>query len=529
MTAVMTMVEARAMATRLVTAVHTGQSGDWRAGLGELERLGGREWLLLDQAARRHVWSDGTPASGVRGWLGPELDDPSGFVAIVTSFHVDGRFRERATRVLASKTGLAPAAALAVRMLDHVPQVRTQAWDGLRPVLGAETAAPVLDVLLAGRDRQHGPHAFDYVAQYLSVAVPDATLLGFLADSGRRAVRRWAFEFGHDRGLLTTDTLIEAACGDSDQWVQAICAEWLMREPDAGRMDALLRSTSVEARLVGLTRIPDDALDSETLERLILDRAPRVREQARWRARRRDIDLAGLYRATLAADPAPRVVAACLDGLAETGDASDLGVFVTALGHPSPRVRAAAVAATASRAGSPDAVRFLVPRLLDASPRVATAAARSLAGLNAGPELADEAWASPQAASRRAAWRLARSAGGWDRVEADLRAAADPDPGLSGLGRDGVVNWLEVSAATTWGSPASDQRRRIEGLLAEAGLTEGQRRLVAFCAGSKLPPQTAGQAADRMPADAPGPTSTTDHNVRPSRPRRGLLRFLGFR
>ena len=85
--------------------------------------------------------------------------------------------------------------------------------------------------------------------------------------------------------------------------------------------------------------------------------------------------------------------------------------------------------------------------------------------------------------SRRAAWHLSRTGGSWDRVEADLRAACDVDPGLSGLGRAGVRNWLLGQAATTWAPLGDQQRQRLEGLLSQAGLAVDERRTVAFHAG----------------------------------------------
>jgi hypothetical protein len=97
-----------------------------------LSSLSGREWLVLDQAARsyRHPYS--TPVSGLRGWLDERLNEHDGFVAAVTSMHVDGRFRERATRALGAVDGPLVATALAVRLLDHVPQVREAAAEALQ-------------------------------------------------------------------------------------------------------------------------------------------------------------------------------------------------------------------------------------------------------------------------------------------------------------------------------------------------------------------------------------------------------------
>jgi HEAT repeat protein len=151
-----------------------------------------------------------------------------------------------------------------------------------------------------------------------------------------------AFTFGRERDLFSPDDLVTAARGDPDQWLRARRAEWLMDVPDVHLLTALLDAKSVEARLVALTRVPDGALSDDTLGALLTDRAQRVREQARWRAHQRGFDVAGFYRRELADAGAPRVLAACLDGLVVVGNETDLPTCLEYLDHMSVRVRAAA-------------------------------------------------------------------------------------------------------------------------------------------------------------------------------------------
>lgn len=482
----MTPTEAAEVATRLAYLASSDDPDDWRAAAQTIEQLEGRAWLLVDQAARKSSGARGMPVSGVRGWLGTSVTEPSGVVAAVTSMHADGRFRERATQVLGAVDTRTATAALAVRLLDHVPHVRAQAWEGLERRLTADTAEIVLEVLLAGRGRQHADRALERVHSVLLQTTSAAELLTRLLDSDRRGVRRWAFTLGHARQLLDPEHLVAAARSDPDQWVRTRCADWLMASPEPHLLAPLLEATTVEARLVALTRVPDPDLTVRTLGRLLTDRAPRVRDQARWRARRRGFDSASHYRAQLE-DPrcAPRVRAACLDGLAVAGDEADLVILTSHLDHPSARVRAAAVKAVTRRAPSDDLVDLLLPVLLDASARVSATAAGGLARWGVPPSAARSAWASARPASRRAAWRLSREAGGWDRVEADLRAASDEDVHLASLGRAGIGTWLAVTAATTWVPLAEDQRERIACLLPRAGLGSERQRVLAFHAGIK--------------------------------------------
>lgn len=510
----MTPPEARTLARQLADAAAGTDPAGWAAGLTTLTRLDGRSWLLVDQGARSFTYGDGYPVSGVRGWVGVTLGEPSGFVAAVASLHVDGRLRERAVQVLGAMPTEVAAPALAVRLLDHVPQVRDRAWEALRHHVRADAAESVFDVLLAGANKQHGTAALDKVRAAFLDDVPADVLVSQLAQSKRRQVRRWAFQSGHEHDLFTSEQLVLAARRDPDQWIRSVCAEWLMHASNPAVLAALLDARSVEARLVALTRVPDACLGDDVLRSLLLDRAPRVREQARWRARRRGWEVARFYRHALAdEDASPRVVVACLDGLANTGDEQDLEAAMRRLQHSSGRVRGTAVAAVEARASQPDAVELLTPALVDSSARVSSAAARALRRLGVPPSAAEQAWAALLPSSRRAAWRLARTAGGWHRVEADLRAAADPDLHLAGLGRAGLRNWLDVSAATTWDQLPEDQRARLASWLDQAPLDPDQRRVLAFHAGIRLPTSERGRRPEQD-----GPT--------PAPPKRGSWRRL---
>jgi HEAT repeat protein len=494
--------DARALAIRLAAWAIDGGEAEWLLGAEELERLDGRSWLLLDQAARSFNYATGTPVSGVGGWLGPSASEPSGFVAAVTSLHVDGRFRERATQLVASVDRPLATSALAVRLLDHVPQVRDRALAEVMNRLKPVTADLVLEVVLAGRGRHPAALALAEIREHLVAGAgahgPGA--LRQLMASGRRSVRRWAFTTAHDLGVLEEPELIKAALFDKDQWIQASCADWLMKSEPSGLVP-LLRANSVEARLVALSRVPDESLDDETLEQLLVDRSPRVREQARWRARKRQLDVLQVYRRLVTAERSPRVRAASLDGIATLGDESDLPVIVSHLDDPSARVRAAAVGAIVARAEYDAAVESLLGVLDDPSARVSAAAARGLARLRVSPVVVEHLWEATRPATRRAAWRVVRESGDWDRVEADLRAASDHDPQIAGLGEAGIRNWLDVAAATTWANLTDRQRERIESYLRRAHLDDERRRTLAFHAGIKLAP---------APTHRPLPSDTSD-------------------
>ncbi|MBB2924235.1 HEAT repeat domain-containing protein [Cellulomonas cellasea] len=476
--------KARAHAERLAAAATSGDSEVWAAEARALVALDGRAWLTLDQAAR--VWQPerGPAVSGAAGWLGPSAGEATGFVAAVTSMHGDGRVRQRATRLLARVEGPLASLALAARLLDRAPQVRAEARRGVLLRRAPADVAAVLDVLLAGRSRLRAPDALALGRALVLDADPAADVAAALLHSERVAVRRWAFALAHERGVLTADRLLADLPAERDQWLRRAFARWVVEVAEPARLRPLLSARPVDARLVALTHLPDDALHDDELRGLLLDAAPRVREQARVRATPRGIDVAARYREALAGPGVPpRVVAACVDGLAVVGGAEDLATFAAALGHAAPRVRAAAASAVGTRAARDDVLRRLSPLLLDPSPHVALAAARALARRGAPRSTADAAWASDQPWSRRAAWRLVRGSGSWERVEADLRAAADVDPGLAWRGRVGVLTWLEHGASRTWAELSEAQGARIAGLLDGVALTDAQRRAIEFHAG----------------------------------------------
>lgn len=481
---VMTSPAARDLATQLAVAATAGGPDEWAAGAFVLAGFDGRMWLIVDGAARAFTWGSGTPVSGTKGWLSESVAEPTGFVVAVTSWHADGRIRQRATRLLGDQGGPLRAAALAVRTLDFVPQVREEAMRALLPRLGPDVAEPVLGVLLAGRERKYAGTALATALGTLrqQMSLPDLVLN--LLPSGQLTVRRWAYATGHEHGLLSSEQLRGAVRSERDQLVRARCARWLAETGDPAALRDLLATRFVHARLDALTLISDDDLDTHTLLPLLADRAPRVRETARWRAGRRGVDVAGWYRQQLTSvTSAPSFVAACLEGLASVGGADDVEIAQAALADGSPTVRVAAVTAVAALTQPEQIIRLLQPMLLDVAPRASATAARALARAGAGPANAADAWAAERASNRKAAWLLCRAGGSWDRVEADLRAAADPDPSLASDGRTGIHAWLRAGAATTWAVLSDAQRQRLEALLGATSLDSASRRAIAFHTG----------------------------------------------
>ncbi|MEN4474701.1 HEAT repeat domain-containing protein [Mycolicibacterium cosmeticum] len=474
---------ARELSEQLIQAALDGGPEDWLEGARVLSRLSGHAWLVLDQALRWWQLADYVELVAAPAWLRARVDEPTGFVAAIASMHADGFRRERATRLLAANGSRIAGAALAVRLLDRVPQVRAQAWEAIRSTLGADRIELTLDILLAGRERPHAAEALRVAEEYMLSGEGAAELCRTLMDSDRRRVRRWAYTWGYELGLHSPQFLVEAARADSDQWVRGRCADWLGSLAPQ-QLTALLDAKSVDVRLTALARVRSADLTDEALARLLLDRAPRIRDVAQQLAAPRGFQLADLYRRTLA-DPAtsPRLRAACLHGLSAVGDTQDVPSCTEYLRDPSPWVRSAAIGAVVHLAAAEVAVEQLATALRDDSTRVCLAAARGLQRLNAPASAAEDAWSSPHYASRRAAWRFARTTSGWNRVEADLRAAGDSDDRLAADAKAGLDHWVRFRAATTWAVLSGEQKDRIAHYLAELDLDPYLRRHLEFHAG----------------------------------------------
>ena len=472
-------------------AAAIGSVGVRQVGASRLAALAPGDLVRLDDNARTG-WPWAAPSWTELPAGSPALAENTGIVAAMASMHPDGRIRQTAVRTLAGRPGRLPAALLALRSVDHVSQIRADATTGLAGHASVEEAHAALPVLLAVAARMHGLPTLGRYAGELMNRHGGVRVMLALLDSDDRRTRRWAFTSCLDGGLFTVAELLAAAQDRHDQVIRRAAADALEhRHPDPAALRALLTGRYADGRVAALAALPDAELSDADLRAALLDRSPRVRDTARWRARRRGLDVVGLYRQVLSAgDTRPALVAAALLGLVWVGSRDDLPAITRRLADPHPRVRAAAVRALIARTEPGEVTDRVAGLLLDVSPPVTVAAARALAA--AAPattqEAEDAAWASAQPWSRRAAWHIGRARGGWDRVEADLRAAADSDPEVAALGRTSLDNWLRTAAATTWQPLRGPQADRLGRLLPAASLDHDMHRLIAFHAGLSGPP-----------------------------------------
>jgi hypothetical protein len=174
----------------LALAAVEGRFPHWVDGVAVLAAFDAREWIQASDVARRH--RPALTARDPQRWATVNLDEPTGFVAVLASWHADGHLREQAIGHLAGRRGPVVASALAVRLLDHVPQVREAALRALRPQLCADVVECMLGVLVAAADRRWSPLAIEAVLGALQDAGDLHDTLRRLLTTPDVRLRRWA-------------------------------------------------------------------------------------------------------------------------------------------------------------------------------------------------------------------------------------------------------------------------------------------------------------------------------------------------
>lgn len=479
----------RALVWALADVVIRTDRGKAALVIGQLAGLNGHGWLRLDELARRPHWSwTKSPLDDVADWA-PVLTAGTSLAALVAaSMCRDGHVREAAVKALGRAQTPVAAAALAIRVADWVPQVRSAAWAAVSARTGADDAAVIVPIVLALKPRARGREA---AASYLAkIAGGPAATVQALAAADDRACELWALEALKQRNLLTAEVLVDRAIHDPDPTVALWCAQSLA-DP-SGELPAasglrLLASTWARVRAFAAGHLSDDQLTRQALQEALLDRSASVRSVARWRWRRQYGDPGPVYRSALAGAGRPSQIAAALLGLDEERDDALPAVAVPFLTHHSPRVRRAAAQAIGHHGDAQAIIEYLVPLLGDSSGKVAATALRHLHGYALPASVLASLNAAGTPRSRRIALSIQQHSGTWTRVHADLAAINDHDRDLADAARTDLLAWLQHGAATSYGQPDADQAGEIARLLATSKLSDSQRRQIAFVAGIRVP------------------------------------------
>ncbi|MFD4502464.1 HEAT repeat domain-containing protein [Streptomyces sp. NPDC058457] len=397
-------------------------------------------WLALDAGARSWLLRDALPSRAeIDGGHRNALTESRAALALC---HGDGRIREAALETAARFPALLPL--VVIRCADWVAPVRERARQVLREALEVDAAVSLAPLILLVGRRGRGAFGVEVLGDVLRGASHEQ--LGRLRADGDRTVRRFAHRLAVAEGKLSAAELARAAARDSDPAVQTLCAEAAVAlVPEGAAADdvlgPLLAARGPRVRSIGVTALrragrPERAAD------FLADRSGVVRACARYVVRQYGTDPLPLYRRRAADACDPALPPGAVMGLAECGERADAELLAPLLAHPSPGVRAAAVAG----------LRILdvtdVPRfrelLDDPAPRVVREATVNL--LPSAGAL-DAGWLMDRLAAGRArhvrvsAFRLLDARGGVVRLRAAVALLDDPDVKLRGWAERSVQQW----------------------------------------------------------------------------------------
>lgn len=350
-----------------------------------------------------------------------------------------GYIREAAVRQLMAMPDDVAVPALAVRAADWVPEVRHLAREALRRCFGRDPEAVLLaaPTALALSRREQGAWLFDRT-MILLARLDDTALRRALA-SEQVSVRRVALDLVAASGRVSTDTLVALAERDPDTRIRDRAAVAVFGRPAAeGDVRRFLRSRAAGLRAHAIAVLAD-AGDLDPARVGLLDKVSRVRSAARAALQKAGESPAPHYRRALTTGVA---LAVAILGLGETGSPDDASFAYPLLEHPTPRVRSAALRSL-SVLGAADTgtlMRFLTdpaPGVVSCAARLLLPSARDLA-LDDLRALLDAAQPAP---TRRAALLLLVARDRETRLLAAL--ALTDDPLLGERARDDLRTFVD--------------------------------------------------------------------------------------
>jgi hypothetical protein len=447
----------------LIAAAEDPEAAEYGRTIGALEAWPARRWLALD-AARLDEWSYGAAFEPSRGWRSAAGPGSPTLLLALAGTHRDGFLRERATRELATRGGSIAAAALAVRALDHVAQVREVARRALDLRQDAAHASVIVPILVAARQREAAAGALE---DYLEGLLPET--LRSLTRSHDTETRRIAIE----SAALTPAELVRIAATDRNTRARLAAARRALAKDERTADDLLaVRPATVRALAVSVAA---DELVKPRLERLLLDRSAHLRRAAQSRARALEVDAAALYRDHLPAR-------AAILGLGESGAEDDVDRLTPLLGEQETAPTRRAAVRALGRLASRDVLLAVLPPLLEGlHPSLTREAARQLRRIGfslAGRDL-DRALSSPNVWTRQAALGIALARRGWDTPVAAMTLYNDPDESLREYARSALSSWFARKAASA-GAPTNEQAARLSAALALTDLPPELERRIRF-------------------------------------------------
>ncbi len=447
----------------------TAETAEWLAGLTA------RELLRVDGFARQ--WRVDGPALGSAQQWTEKVLQRSEPAAAIGSMHADGFVRERSLRRLAAGHSSTAMRMIAVRALDHVPQVRAAAREELGQRTSLQQAAEIMPILERSDARSLGSEVRASYLDSICAVHGEETVWESLRRSADRDMRRAAYRHSAMRGHIGPEDAVRALPREGDQVVRRILARLVA---DDGDVDAirrvLLHARAADARALALVRLSADQLPPADLERLLVDSSVLVRWWARRRWAEIGHDAAAACRRAITEATSPTLRARAYIGLAEAGESIDRAELLGLVDSDEPALKKAGLTLMADKV-HPEDKQMLLDLVGGDHSRVARLASEALAANLAIWTLEDVQRLKHHADAimRRRAWWLHRSRGGWEAVIADLEALHDPDDSIVRLGRS--------PRPPMYSTPSPRQQAHVRGLLLDAPLSREQKLNIALAAG----------------------------------------------
>ena len=393
--------------------------------------------------------------------------------------HPNGHIREAAVDELGYSTGGVEIPYLTIRANDWVTEVAETAASLLAARLVRANRAAVLSALpfivrmfdQRRRDHHHLEDAF------ISVLTSDDC--GDVIEAigtGDRRVSRALYELLLENA--PNRQFVEAALADVDPVTRCRA---VTRLPDVeraaalgGRLAALASgdgSPAVRKQALALLAQHDPDHAKRLLHHVLFDRSAAVRGLARFLASSLDpsIDVRALYAGDLGVPLSPTLVTA-VTGLGETGTSGDTDLVAPLLAHETPRLRRAALQATANL--DPDrALPLATAALEDPAGSVRSTARKILLRNSSRIEFTALAGRMPGIAEPRVRvgiLRLLAEAPKWDAAVFLLAALGDPDEAVRDLASELLVTWVTLYNRRH-AAPTPEQLRQIRVLLGTHG------------------------------------------------------------
>ncbi|ATY15772.1 hypothetical protein CU254_39325 [Amycolatopsis sp. AA4] len=424
-----------------------------------------RELLRIDYYARQSRYP--VPVLGrARDW---KLKNAAPVVAALASLHPDGRLREQAVRVLCASSGVVSDRALAVRVTDHVDEVRELAEQEVLRRTTLAQAERIVPVLQRISQRGRGSGVLGRYLRALVDAHGEASVWKYLRSSEDLDVRRTAFRRSFETGLLGLADAVRMLPRERDQVVRRQLIHVIAESaaPDV-IAESLLRGRSAESRVLGLVKLTAEQLDPVDVERLLVDRSVLVRMWARLRWQEMGRDPVEVYAAVARSAAGPLVRARGYVGLAEAGSELDRAEIVELARSADLALKKIGLSLLRGKAVASE-VPWLLREMAGEDSRAARLAGDVLSSSPRLWSLADLAVLKDSAdpVVQRRGWWLHRSLGGWEAVIVDLESGAFRDR-------------LELPM---YSRPTAAQRQRIGELVGTLSLGSGQISEIEFALG----------------------------------------------